>query len=347
MADVVFNMTAEEGRFVSAMMNALQAQKNVKDEFKSIKREAKEAEENYVRAGKAQAEAAGQAAQKQEELTGKIAGTAGVLGGGLVVAAAAASQALQEMFDAAAEKGSQANEQILKLASTLQDFGQIDLLPNITEKLSQMRSATMSQDQIKGLFSQISKAGGSETSPELRLAATNAAVDAADAGFDPLAFGKTFIDISKLKGTKDLSMRQRSDMTTRIMQETEGKGLDAETNRDLQRAEGMGLDDLPTIQKIMEFGIGRGKGGEAGKLQGELIKEALTDIRPDGFKPGTRKEIAAEAQANIKKLETESQAIEQRQRALQDREMALEHERSSVGNMPIARERKEAQDRLG
>lgn len=343
MADVIFNMSAEEGRFVSAMMNMLNAQKKVKDEFRDMKKEAKEAEENYIRAGRAQAEAADRAKQKQEELTGKITGTAAALGGGLAVAAYAASKAMQEMFDKAVEKGQKANEQILALAGSLQDFGQVDLLPRVTEQLGKMRSATLSQSQVKGLFSQISQAGGRDASPELRLAATAAAVDAADAGFsDPGKFGHIFVELGKLQATRNLSERQKADLTTQVYQ---AGGLSPDTIRDAQRAQGMGLNDLGTLQQIVELGMGRDRGGESGKVAGKLLQEALTEIRPEDFKATVTREASPEAQARIKKLEAEREEIEAKQRGLQDRELSMARESAGLDDLSKP-QRKEARERL-
>jgi hypothetical protein len=329
MADVVFNLSADEGRFVSAMMNALNAQMKVKDEFKNIKKEAKDAEDQYVRMGKAAQDSADKAAQKQQEFNGKVEAAAATIGVALVAAATAADKALAQMYDHAAEKGKNLADQLQQLQGTLADFGQIDLMPDVLKGLKEVRSSSMSQEQIKGLYSQISRSDR-DLSPEQRMQATLAAVSASDAGTGDVAgFGKTFAGLSKFDFTKGMDAKQLANLTSGLMAKG---GLDEDMKRDIERAQGQGAN-VQTMQKVIELGIARRSGGESGKAAAELLKRAYENIRPEDIQTKFKEEKDPAAQAKIKGLEKEQETIESRQRQLQDRELAMARERDAAGKL--------------
>lgn len=342
MADVVFNLSADEGRFVGAMLNALNAQQKVKDEFKNIKQSAKEAEEQYIRMGRAAQEAAERSAAKQEEFKEKVEGVATAVGTGLVAAAASASKALADMYQHAIEKGKNFADQLQQLQGTLTDFGNMDLMPDVLGKLGEMNSQVLSRDQIKNLYSQISRGSDRDVTPEMRMAATAASVEAADAGFsDPAKFGTTFTALGKLDAFKNMDKRQLSNLTAGVIQQG---GLDEEMKRDLERGQAAG-GDASTMQRIIELGLARQRGGESGKAAGALLQEAFKEIRPEDIATKFRDEKDPAAQEKIKGLEKEKETIESRQRQLEDREHVMAREREEAGKLKGSK-RKKALDAL-
>lgn len=345
MADVVFNLSADEGRFVSAMLNALNAQKKVKDEFSQIKKEAKEAQTQAEELAKVIQDRLHKSmeshAASQEAFNGKVQAAAATIGVALVAAATAADKALAQMYDHAVEKGKNLAEQLQQLTGTLADFGQIDLMPDVLKGLKDVQSSSMSQDQIKGLYTQISRSDR-DLSPEQRMQATLAAVSASDAGTGDVAgFGKTFAGLSKFDFTKGMDAKQLANLTSGLMARG---GLDEDMKRDMERAQGQGAN-AQTMQRVMELGLARQSGGESGKAAAAVLQRMYADIKPGDFATKFKEEKDPAAQAKIKGLEKEQETIESRQRQLQDRELAMARERDAAQKLRGSK-RKRALDAL-
>ncbi len=342
MPDVVFNLSAEEGRFVSAMLNMLQLQKKSTDNFKDMKDQVEKFEKEYAKLAERESAIAAERKKKADEFEDQIRTSATLIGTGLVAAANAAGKALGEMYGQMVEKGKQANDQIRTIVGSLQDFGQIELLPEITKKLGEVRSSTLDQGQIKSLFAEISKAGGRDASPELRLAATIASARASDAGFTDVAgFGRTFVELGKLNSFKGFNNDQLANLTAKIQQEG---GLGDDAFKNLQRAQAAGAD-LSTMQRVIELSIAAGRGGENGKTSSRILEEAFKEISPEDIATKFSKKDSPEAKARIATLEKERDGIEKRQRQIEDRELAMARERSDLDTLSKPR-RKDAHERL-
>lgn len=330
MPAVDFEMTAEEGDVLRALLNVVQGQKKLEEQT----RRNTEASENW---GKVSQEAMAASKQKGMDWQKTVEGIAGALGAALTAMKAFADFSEQRL-DVMKQKAEGFQKKISEIDQALSSSGEISLLPEIDSELSGIRSREMNQQQIRELFSFASNEGAGEFSAQEIVSAVKEGVAARSAGKDAKAFTSTYLAL-KDAGFEDDASGSVSDKVTELM-DAFRDGLGEGEKKFLGQVPSSGMDRNDALR----FLLASKQSDQGSKVLQQVMNVANQDFTESQLKPS--RQTTPEQQAELDRIKARQLAIDKerlsideqiaakpwRKRVLEkDRDgLALEDQRLSV-----------------
>lgn len=296
---MIFNLTAEEGQLVTALMRVVDAQKKVEDGATKMSQ-----------AAKAGAEAMRATARQQQDDTTAL-GTAIEALPNIATAASAAMMAFGEVGSKVMEdmkaKTEAFKERFEILQQTMGLSGQINLLPQIEAAVKSISdtSKTMDEKAVSQLFAQVHKSSKGNLTTAQELETVTSAVQAADAGLGAegaSTFAKTRVALQKhlLSGESKGGL---DDATTTLLKSLP-EGLDTNQERFINLASASKMSP----DKVLEMLAGSARGGAAGK---KTLEQFIQLAEKDITTPERHQEVAPAAKAEIEKIKAEITDLEE------------------------------------
>ena len=334
--DVIFKLSAEESQAVQAFLRVVDAQKKVEDGAKRVKDEVQKAGTAMEQSGQKGANthatfnqwmernsaSAGKMSEGLGGMTNKIAG----MGGAALVAAAAYDVMVSRLENVIKNAAKLADIQ-KDLQSTLANTGELSMLPGVREKLRALSGDTMNDKQAAALFATISQQGGTEMSMADKLETFGQAVTAQRAGLNAEGFAKTFAELRK-GAFGNIVTEDLASITTKVLEQTGGKGLDENDikflNRSVAGGAAIGLDSAQAGGQALEMILAAKRGGEGGKVLTSLLEESSREIRAEDLEG--KAELSAADKDRAKAIDAQRTELREKTLALEKQDFALQQQ---------------------
>lgn len=322
MPSVEFQMTAEEGEVLRALLNVSRGQKAVEDQTKRNQK----ASEDW---GKASAENIAKANSQLSVTDKSMQGLTGTLG-----LALGAMKAFSEYSEARlkilTEKVAGYQTHIDRLDRALSAGGRINMLPQVEDAVRMTPSRVMNVAQKGELMEHLYKEGGNEFSDEQLIGAFKESVMAAAAGKDSKAFGSTLLALMDA-GFKDDQTGTVSDKATELM-DTFRDGLGDGEKKFLGQMESSGIDQNQALRLLKASK----ESDQGAKVLQQIMNVANADISDSQLKPS--KQATSGQQQELDRIKARQLEIDKRKLAI-DEEVAakpynkrkLEKEKDTLG----------------
>lgn len=274
--DVQMKFDAQTGSFIAAVLKAKEALEQTGEKGRKFGEDMKNSGDKAVTTFQKMKKEVADSAGDMISRFGNIGTAMGLL-----------SSVWNSHLDGMIKKAGMFQNQVQTIQNALGSSGQIGALPEVRSQLRTIGGNVMTQKDVEGTFSNISKRAGAESTPQEKIRATQAAVNARAAGIeDVTAFGSTFAELSKStrKGgaLEKFGDAQLEELVARIIQ-FKPQGLDDKDVQFFNRGkQGGEKGALQALDIIMASARSSESSRARESLEGILDVEVSDDLRKKG-----------------------------------------------------------------
>ncbi|MEN6536340.1 MAG: hypothetical protein ABFD89_21970 [Bryobacteraceae bacterium] len=333
MANIVFELSADEQKLVTGLLRAKRAMDDLESSTSDVAKAAKDADEKLQKAAdqtvKHHQGFARAMEQSKSATDGLSLSIAGMAGGWFTVQKAVeiASDVMEARLNRVKTLAENLKNQTQSITAGLSATGSYELMPQVRQQVQELsKRYDVDANMLGKTFQQLSTSGIAST-PQGLMETLDQSARMSKLGYDPVAAGKMMLGARDVWG--NMSAGESADFAARAMRFMP-EGLDENAKKMMGMAKEGGL----STDQTMQFLIARARApskvqviDEVMRMVGgggpsdEDIQKSLREVAPESASK-QRAEISARREQLKSQVETLESEREQKRRAWQDEDLA-------------------------